>query len=140
MIEECILTKTILCHPTLIKTSDIRNQIKQTYENTYINDVFIVRVKGLLKVHPGRVVDNGVVFNVDFTCDIYKLDINDTTIVKVISSSGMGTYAYDELIGKNHALFYIPDSIGLDTNKEINVRVRDKRMVNGLTFLASLVE
>ena len=138
MIKEESFTKSILCKPQNITMIDILNEIKNRYINDYINDLLVIRVKRIENVNKGYVLDNGVRFNVKFICDVYSINIDDIVEVKVISSSGMGTYAYDEMIGKERALFYIPDLIGITIDSLIDIKIKGRSMYRGLTFLGEL--
>jgi hypothetical protein len=51
----------------------------------------------------------------------------------------MGTYCYDKILKKEKSLIYLPKDNNIK-DQEIKIRIKEKRIINGLTYLAELVK
>lgn len=138
MLRELTFRKLVLCDMNKLTKRELMQKLKQTYTNTIIDNTYIIDVKKIEDVQPGKMQEIGVLFRVSFVCMVYKVDIGDVVNVKVINSSHMGTYCYDENVGKEVASFYLPS---VQVQEEYaKVKVIGRRLYDGLLFLVQLEE
>lgn len=137
-VEETFI-KTIECLPNEANVKTIKRKLYETYNNKMVEDKFIYEIKKIIKIESGLIRDTIVIFRVIFKALIYVLNINDVITAIVYFTSNMGTYCYDKILRRENSLIYLPKANNVK-EEEILIRIKEKKIVNGLTYLAEILE
>lgn len=138
MLLDVTLTKNIICNLNQTTKKDLLLILKKKYTSFVIDDYYILEIKNINHIEPGRMYESVVNYKVTFSCMAYKANIGEVVNVRVLNTSHMGTYCYDDCVGKEVASFYLP-SLQI-TESHINVKVIGKRLYDGLLYLVQLEE
>lgn len=138
MLVDITLTKPVLCKLNETTKKDAFYILRKKYTSTIIDNHYILEVKKIIDTPPGKMQELGVLYHITFSCMAYKVDIGEEITVKVMNTSHMGTYCYDEIVGKDIASFYLP-SVQVDQDY-VRVKVIGRRLYDGLLYLVELVK
>mgnify|MGYP001296275837 CR=1 FL=1 len=139
MFVEEIFSKTIECLPNEANVKTIKRKLFELYNNKMIEDKYIYEIKNIIRIESGLIRDTLVIFKVIFKALIYVVNINEVITAVVYFTSNMGTYCYDKILKRENSLIYLPKSNNVK-EEEILIRIKEKKIINGLTYLAEMVE
>ena len=132
-------TKQIECLPNEANVKTIKRKLYEMYNNKMIEDKFIYEIKKIIKIESGLIRSAKILFKVKFKALIYILNVDEIITGVVYFTSNMGTYCYDKVLQKENSLIYLPKTNNVK-EEEVKIRIKEKKIINGLTYLAELVE
>ena len=139
MFIEETFCKKIECLPDEANKKTIKRKLFELYNNKVIEDKYIYEIKRIEEIESGLIRSAKILFKVKFKALIYILNVDEIITGVVYFTSNMGTYCYDKVLQKENSLIYLPKTNNVK-EEEVKIRIKEKKIINGLTYLAELVE
>tara|TARA_B100001094_G_scaffold254145_2_gene252803 strand:+ start:2664 stop:3101 length:438 start_codon:yes stop_codon:yes gene_type:complete len=120
--------------------SVIENIVKNTFEKEYLpNKGYISRIKDILKIYDGDVINEGVKYKVEFSVELYFYEQGEILDCTIDNITNVGIFCQDPNMPDVGQIFIPKEGVKTEVEGRIRVKIDGVRITDNKLIAVGLI-